>query len=299
MESIRRILRRLEFVAEEAMASITRSGWMSALVVITMAAALSILGGFWLLSDDVGSIATAIGSRVEIQVFLNDDADPVAVADAVKELHGVTGVEVVPKDEAWAQFQQDMKSDLKFDNLLDGNPLPNTLRVRTSDPASTEQVAEKIVHLPGIEQLSYGQELLAKLEQVSDFLRLVGLLITGLLTLATLAIMGNTIRLAIQQRRREIEIMQLVGASDAFIHWPFVLEGAFFGLLGALLTSAILVGWRGFVLSHIEALFPFVPIATTVGSTLQACLALVAIGVGIGALGSLISVHRYLAHQAG
>lgn len=296
MESIKRFWRQIGFIGEEALASITRSGWMSWVVVMTMAVSLTILGGFWLLSDDLYGLARSVGSKVEIMVFTEDSADVNQMATSIKAIEGVRGVSIIPKDEAWSSLQQEMKGRVRFDALLE-NPLPDTVRVQVDDAEHTPQVAAAIAELKGVEDLSWGQNLHAKIQQIATFTRLIGVLITGLLMAATFAVIGNTIRLAVQNRRKEIEIMQLVGAGEAFIHSPFLLEGMLFGFAGALLTGGALAGWRTFIITKLQALFPFVILDSSPMIVVQMLGYLVAIGVGIGALASWVSVRRHLRRQ--
>lgn len=297
MESIKRYLRILGFIAEEAVASLKRSGWMSWVVIGTMAASLTILGGFWMLTDDLNLLAKAIGSKVEIMVFLKDDASIQALESDIRALPGVDSITVVSKDEAWKALQKDLKTSMRFDNLLETNPLPNALKIKVVDPKDTPQLADKISAMPGVEELNYGKELLKKIQQAAGFLRFIGIAITALLSVATLAVMSNTIRLTVQNRRREIEIMQLVGASDGFIRWPFLLEGVFFGLAGAAFTGMILAVWRTFFFARLQEMFPFIPIQEGTFSTVKVVGYILAIGVGMGAFGSLFSVKHYLKQQ--
>lgn len=298
MESIKRYLRILGFIAEEAVASLKRSGWMSWVVICTMAASLTILGGFWMLTDDLNLLAKAIGSKVEIMVFLKDDASIQALESDIRALPGVDSITVVSKDEAWKALQKDLKTSMRFDNLLETNPLPNALKIKVVDPKDTPELANKISVMPGVEELNYGKELLKKIQQAAGFLRFLGIAITALLSVATLAVMSNTIRLTVQNRRREIEIMQLVGASDGFIRWPFLLEGVFFGLAGAAFTGAFLAVWRTFFFARLQEMFPFIPIQEGAFSTVKVVGYILAIGVGMGAFGSLFSVKHYLKQQS-
>lgn len=295
MESVRRFWRQVGFVAEEAIASITRSGWMSGIVIITMTVSLSILGGIWQLSDDLYGLSRAIGGKVEIMTFVAEDGDAARLATGIRSIEGVATTEVIPKERAWEKLQKDMKHHVSFENLLDVNPLPDTVRVKVLDPDQVEAVAQQIRTLPGVEDVNYGRDLLAKLQQLSNFVQAAGLIVVGILMVATLAVTGNTIRLTVQARRREIEIMQLVGASAGFIHWPFLLEGMLFGLLGTLFTSGLLVVWRGFVLTRLQMLFPFVPLEVSSLQTMRLVANLLLVGVGVGALGSLVSVKRHMA----
>lgn len=297
MESVKRLWRQVGFVAEEAIASITRSGWMSGIVIITMTVSLSILGGIWQLSDDLYGLSRAIGGKVEIMTFVGEDGNAGSLATAIRNIDGVATTEVIPKDRAWQQLQKEMKHHVSFENLLDVNPLPDTVRVKVVDPDQVETVAGKIRGLSGVEDVNYGRDLLAKLQQLSTFVQAAGLIVVGILMVATLAVTGNTIRLTVQARRREIEIMQLVGASAGFIHWPFLLEGMLFGFLGTLLTGGLLVVWRGFVLAKLQMLFPFVPIEVNSLQTVRLVANLLLVGMGVGALGSLVSVKRHLAQS--
>ncbi len=296
MESIKRYWRQIGFIGEEALASITRSGWMSWVVVMTMAVSLTILGGFWLLSDDLYSLARSVGSKVEIMVFTKDSANVSEMAADIRAMDGVREVSIIPKDEAWASLQQEMKGRVRFDALLD-NPLPDTVRVKVLDAEDTPEIAAAIAQMKGVEDLNWGQSLHAKIQQIATFTRLIGILVTGLLMVATFAVIGNTIRLAVQSRRKEIEIMQLVGAGEAFIHSPFLLEGMIFGLAGALLTGGALAGWRTFIIMRLQELFPFVILDASPTIIFRVLGYLVAIGVGIGALASWVSVRRHLRRQ--
>jgi cell division transport system permease protein len=297
VESLQRFWRQAGFVAEEAIASITRSGWMSGVVIITMTVSLAILGGIWQLSDDLYGLARAIGGKVEIMVFVSEEGDAARLASAIRSIPGVASTEVIPKDRAWQQLQKEMKHHVSFENLLEDNPLPNTIRVKTLDADQVEPIADRVKGMSGVEDVNYGRDLLAKLQQLSTFVQAAGLIVVSILMVATLAVTGNTIRLTVQSRRREIEIMQLVGASAGFIHWPFLLEGMLFGFLGTLLTSGLLVVWRGFVLARLQELFPFVPIAADPVQTVRLMANLLLVGMGVGALGSLVSVKRHLSQS--
>lgn len=294
LESIKRVFRVTEFVAAEALASMSRSAWMSWLVVLTMAVSLSILGAFWLVVTDLRSLSHQIGGSVPIVAFLKNDVSPSGVERAIREVPGVKDVTLISKEQAWKEMQQDMKSQMTFDTLLDANPLPDSLKVQTSSPQVTAEVAAAISKMEGVEEISYGQELLAKINEFSAFLRAAGLAISGMLALASLAVIMNTIRLAVMARKREIEIMHLVGASNSFIAWPFLLEGMLFGLFATLLTGGVLFGWRYFTFGKWAELFPFVPMTLEYLTTAQTLSYLALIGMGLGALGSMLSVRKHI-----
>lgn len=271
-----------------------RSAWMSWLVIVTIAVSLSILGGFWLVVQDLRTVSHEVGAKVPVMVFLSDDADPKGVELAIRELPDIETVKLITKEQAWKEMQQDMRARMTFDTLLDANPLPNTFTVQTKSPEATPVVAERIAKLQGVEDIQYGADLLKKLTEFSGFIRAAGLVISGILGVASLAVIMNTIRLAVMARRREIEIMHLVGASNAFIAWPFLLEGMLFGLFGAMMTAAALVSWRYFTFAKWQELFPFVPMTLDFVSTAQVLTYLTVIGMGLGALGSALSVRKHI-----
>ncbi|MFP5501926.1 MAG: permease-like cell division protein FtsX [Candidatus Sericytochromatia bacterium] len=283
-----------EFVGQEALASMARSAWMSWLVIATIAVSLSILGGVWLFVQDLRNISQQIGGAVPIVVFLSDDADPRNVEAAIQELPNIKGTTLIPKEQAWEEMQQDLKSRMSFNELLNANPLPNTLRVQTLNPDETAPTAERIKKMQGIEEVNYGGELLAKINEFSATIRTGGLTVSSLLALASLAVIMNTIRLAVMARRREIEIMHLVGASNSFIAWPFLLEGMLFGLFGAALTGIVLLAWRHFTMGKWQELFPFLPMTADYMAMVSVLGGLAVIGMTLGAVGSALSVRKHI-----
>ncbi|MEB3284148.1 MAG: permease-like cell division protein FtsX [Candidatus Sericytochromatia bacterium] len=294
LESIKTFLRIAEFVSHEALSSMARSALMSWLVVATIAVSLSILGGFWLIVQDLHRVSYQVGGKVPIAVFLSDDADPRGIETAIKEFPEVESLKLITKDQAWKDMQQDMRSRMTFDSLLDANPLPNSFTVQSKSPDLTPVLAERIAKMPGIEDIQYGAELLKKLSEFSAFIRAAGLGIGAILALASLAVIMNTIRLTVMARRREIEIMHLVGASNSFIAWPFLLEGILFGLFGAILTSVVLIAWRSFTLTKWQELFPFIPMSLEPFALAETLAVLTVLGIALGAVGSLLSVRRHI-----
>lgn len=294
LESVKQFFRLCEFVGQEALASMIRSAWMSWLVIVTIGVSLSILGVFWIGVQDLQTMSYEVGAKVPITAFLLDDTDPKGVELAIRELPDVSEVKLVTKEQAWKEMQQDMRSRMTFDSLLDSNPLPNTFVVHTKNPATTAAVAERIAKIQGVEDIQFGGDLLKKIAEFSGFIRTAGLAVSGIFGAASLAVIMNTIRLAVMARRREIEIMHLVGASTAFIAWPFLLEGMLFGLFGSMLTAAVLVSWRYFTFAKWQELFPFVPMTLDMMATVQVLTYLTIFGMALGALGSLLSVRRHI-----
>lgn len=294
MEATRVFGRKVGFVFHEALLSIGRSRWMSAIVVATMIVALAVLGGFWLLFEDLTTLTQRVGSQLQIVAFLQDKAAPTAVLADVQRLPGVAQVELIGRDEAWRQLRQEMSHKAALDEVLTGNPLPDTLQIHLVAPEAAAAVVPALRAMPAIEELKFSQDLLDRLQDLTALVRTVGLTISAILGLATVAIVVNTIRLTVANRRNEIAIMQLVGASPWYIRWPFVLEGILFGLISSALAVALLVAWRFFTLHKLQATLAFLPLANDFGPVWRVAILLVPVGVLLGCFGSLISVHQFL-----
>ncbi len=297
MESLKRFGRQLIFCLREAGISFVRAGWMSWVVISTMVVALSVLGGFWLLLSDLNGLAKQVGSQVQVMAFIKDNTDPSPVIQQAQGAVGVTKVHLVTKAEAWSRMQEELRGQMDFTHLQDVNPLPDTIEVTVATPSDAGRVADWLRALPGVEDVKYSQDLVNRLREVSRAVRVVGGVIILVLSVATLAIVVNTIRLAVNGRRSEIEIMRLVGASSWIIRMPFLLEGMIFGLIASTLTAGMLVGWRTLSLRQIQTLFAFLPVNDDLRIVGEISLWLVPVGIALGAIGSALSVHRYLQVQ--
>lgn len=297
MESLKRFGRQIVFCSREAVISFVRAGWMSWVVISTMVVSLAVLGGFWLLLSDLNGLTRQVGSQVEVLGFLKDNADPHPVLQQAQGAVGVTKVKLIPKSEAWEEMQQDLKGQMDFSHLDSVNPLPDTIQVTVATPQDAGRVADWLRALPGIEDVKFSQDLIDRLREVSRAVRLIGGVIILVLSVATLAIVVNTIRLAVNARRGEIEIMRLVGATNWIVRMPFLLEGMIFGLISSVLSAGLLLGWRTLSVRQIQTLFAFLPMSDDMTIVGEIALWLIPIGVALGALGSALSVHRYLQLQ--
>lgn len=297
MESAKKILRQLEFTLQEAVTNFIRQGWMTGIVITTMVASLSIFGAFWMLIGDFNNLAKSVGSKMQIIAFLKKDADLNKVYEDVVKIEGVGNAESITKEKGWNDLKNDLKNNLELENIDNQNPLPDSIQVTVTDVKEVENVALKIKGITEVEEVKYSKELADYIEQVSGLVRTVGIVVTTVFGIATMAIIVNTIRLAVNSRKNEIEIMRLVGATNWFIRMPFLLEGVFFGFCSAICTSIILVLWRSFSINQIRNLFPFIPVDDTSGSVWGVITSTLLLSIFIGFLGSAFSVTRYLSFE--
>lgn len=282
----------------EGWKSLGRNGWMSFAAVSAVTVTLFILGIFLLLAMNVNHVAQMIEDQVEIRVSLELEADESVirrVEHRITALPEVSQVEFISKEEGLKQLEEDL-GDASLLEGIEENPLPDVFRVETFEPQQTKAVAANIEQFDGVDNARYGEEFTDRLFNVTKTVRNVGVVLIVLLGLTAMFLISNTIRLTILARRREIEIMKLVGATNWFIRWPFFIEGLLIGLLGAILPSAVLLfGYYSFTTKLVTQfelwfldLLPMYPLA------FQVTALLLGIGTIIGAMGSFISIHRFL-----
>lgn len=284
----------------EGVKNIGRNGWMTFASVSAVAVTLFLLGVFLILAMNVDHFMARVESQVEIKVYLAPNAKPEqvkAVETALRNLSGIKSIVYVSKAQGMEELKKRLgdKAEL-LEGLEKENPLPDRFDVKTYDPHQTPQVAEKIRQIPHVADVQYGKGWVEKLFDFTRMVRNVGLVFVVGLAFTAMFLIANTIKITIFARRREIEIMKLVGATNWFIRWPFFIEGMLLGLLGALLPIAVL--WLGYhalldVVRQDLSLF-FIDLLPVTPLMTQVSLLLVAIGMLIGMWGSLISMRRFL-----
>jgi cell division transport system permease protein len=207
----------------------------------------------------------------------------------------VSAVTYVSRDDALGRFQTSMDAQGREDltQYLDSNPLYASLEVKLADPSAIRAVGDALRADPTVRNVINIEDLVDRVLTVTNILRTAGTVILIVVGIIVLFIIVNTIRLAVVARAEEIEIMRLVGASDAFIRWPFVFEGAFVGFLGAAVTLGVLWAASEPIGGFMVEFFRVLPIQ--VGTLTRDLVTLVmGAGVGLGILGSWLSVRTYL-----
>jgi cell division transport system permease protein len=179
-------------------------------------------------------------------------------------------------------------------SILTENPLPDKFRVRVRTPEDVAAVAKSIQKLPGVQTVTYGADVVQQLLQIAAVGRKIGMIVIAVFLLVAGIIISNTIRLTVFARRREISIMQLVGATNMYIRLPFICEGMLDGVLGAFLALALLVAGRIWLLPKVVVALPFANLQAVPLDTTIFALELVAVGAAVGVIASWISVGRYL-----
>ncbi len=277
-----------------------RNALMSLAATATMVLMLLLLAGFWTIQTGLLSALHFTESKVQVQVNMNVDTTPEAITalgEKIKALPGVAGVTLVTREEALARFQQSMKDQGREDlsRFLDKNPFPPSYEISLTNPSFAAPVAAALQPNlnPAVRNVLDTKETAKNVTTVTDIMRTAGSVILVVIGVIVLFIIVNTIRLAVVARAEEIEIMRLVGASDAFIRWPFVFEGAMVGLLGAAITLGGLALLADPIGNFMVDFFRVLPLSF--GSlTRELILIVTSAGLGLGVLGSWLSVRTYL-----
>ena len=275
-----------------------RNAVMSLAATATMVLMLLLLAGFWIIQTGLLAGLQFTEQKVEVVGYLQPNAQPNQVEVLKGELEAmpeVAAVTYVDRDTALANFRSSMAAQGREDltRYLDSNPLYASLEVKLVNPSDVRAVGDALRADPIVRNVINIEDLVDRVLTVTNLLRTAGTVVLIIVGIIVLFIIINTIRLAVVARAEEIEIMRLVGASDAFIRWPFVFEGAFVGLLGALLALGVLVAVADPINGFMVEFFRVLPLQF--GSLARDLVALVlGAGVGLGVLGSWLSVRTYL-----
>ncbi len=294
-------LRTLNYFTKEGIVNVRRNKVMTFASITSVIAALLVIGIFFCLMINVNYLADNIEDQVEMVVELKNDLSPNLIENIKKEILGVNGVEAVSfvsKADALELMKKAMGSSKDvLSGLEDDNPLPDTFKVSLKDPRMAESIDLAIRSIENVVNVSYGQDELKKILKLMYVVRLSSLIIIGVLTFIAIFIISNTIKLTVYARRKEIGIMKYVGATDTFVRGPFLVEGMFLGFVGGLVSSGFLLfGYYNldrFIRNQMFGLFK-ISILPTGSIYMNLTLLLLAVGVAIGAIGSVISVRRFI-----
>jgi cell division transport system permease protein len=293
----------------DAIRSMTQSSLMSLASVATVAVSLLVLSVVLLLALNLEYMAQSVEKEVEIKAYLCSATDATGtcnkkdlteaqkkdIVEQVKKLPNVKDLQFVSRDEALQRMKQEFGEQKDILEGLDGeNPLRDSLEIQANDVKNVTAIAEAVAKLPGVGDVNYGQAYVEKLVTFTRAVRIGGVGLVLMLIIATVLTISNTIRLAVYARRREVSIMKLVGATDWFIRRPFMMEGIFLGVFGALIAMGLTGFGYGKVVHYFDQNIPFLPVVRPEHVLMNQTLGLVLLGGVLGAAGSLISLRRFL-----
>ncbi len=297
---MRRFLTKLDYLLRETLLGLRRGGWMNWAAVSTVTVLLFLFGISLQVSWQLDGLLDQLGSQLEVSVYLQPEARASTIAAQITGLSGVTDVQTIAKDAAWRSLLQDLGStDIQgATEQLEGNPLVDALKVRAQRSDLVPQLANQIRQVEGIDEVQYTDEAVQSLSQLNRGLGWISLGVISVLTLTAIAVITTTIRLIVMARRREIEVMQLVGATAIWIYFPFILQGITFGLVGSALAWGLIAAMQQFLVDLAQRqpnLLKFLVDGLSL-EPLQVILLptiLLGFGVAVGIAGSLFAVRRF------
>lgn len=294
--------RLIKNVIKQGFQGMWRNRGMGVASISSISAVLMILGVVLILILSINALVIDTQSKFdEIEIFLYDDATDeqlVAIEDMVRSKNGVLSILYKSKNQALEIYKEEWgdNADL-LDGLETDNPLPNSYIIQLRDIEYADEIVDEAKGMSGVEKVNYHKEIIDKLMLMANYLRIGGIAIIAALVAVSIFIISNTIKITVSSRRREIQIMKYVGATNGYIKGPFVIEGLLFGLIGATLSIALVYfGYEYFFESVNEQLYNIFAIILVKPESILADISIIfiAIGAGIGAIGSLVSMKRFL-----
>ena len=287
----------MPFFLQEALRTLRRNAMPSFAAMIAVMVTMLVLGVFIPIVQAANGAANSVRGRVLVNVYLKASAKPADVTTVRGQLDKVSGIgkiEFVSKEKAYAV---ESKRDPQAYALLGSNPLPDTFRVTPSNPDDITQLKKDLAaglkSNPMVDTVRDRRDDTTKILQATRFVKITVGVLAALLIAASVMLVANTVRLSLFSRRREVEVMKLVGATDRFIRWPFVVEGLIVGTVGAIGAIAILGLAKVLLLDPLASDFALIAAPQTLAFPLL-ILVLLASGAAISSLGSVVSLRRYL-----
>jgi cell division transport system permease protein len=292
----------------DALHSMTQSALMSIASIATVTVSLLVLAVVLLLAFNLEHMATSVEQQVEIKVYLcaaNDEnpkcgqkeptaAELQAAVAEVQKIPGVKQAKFVSREEAFERMKKEFGEQKDVLEGIDATALRNSIEVQTEETKLVQSVATSISALAVVSMVNYGQEYVEKLLAFTQAVRYGGIGLVLMLVIATVLTIANTVRLAVYARRREISIMKLVGATDWYIRRPFMVEGIFLGSFGAMLAMLLTGSGYNRVVTYMYTNVPFLPVLPPQEVLTDMTTSLMVLGGVLGAIGSLVSMRRFL-----
>jgi cell division transport system permease protein len=290
------------FFLREALRGLRRSSAPALAALLTVLLTALVLGVFIPIVQATTGTANEVRSRVVVDVYVSESAtvdETAGLRRSLMSTSNVESVEFISKDEALSRAEEkNPRAFREGAELLGSNPLPASFRVTPEDPDHIQQIVDALVpngkpRLTTIDEVRNREEETDKILSATGLVKGLTAALAGLLVLASIALVANTIRLSVFARRREVEVMKLVGATNWFIRWPFVIEGVIVGFFGGLLAVLLLTLAKETFIDPLSEDFALLAAPDTIDFPLLAALLMLAC-VLVSALGSGITLRRFL-----
>ncbi|MFX0549406.1 permease-like cell division protein FtsX [Hathewaya histolytica] len=289
----------IKYFVIESVKSLRRNRTLSFASVATVMATLFIFGVFMMSMVTINGVIAQVGSNLQADIYLKDEVTKEQlkkVKDTIQSVEGISNIEFEDKKQALEnakkRFGEDGEELVK--GLEENNPFPMAYIVTVSKPEQISKVVEAVKDVPGVQKIRDVRAIANKIQRISQSLNILGVGMFSILIFVSIFLIGNTIKLAVFSRRREIGIMKFVGATDWFIRWPFIIEGMLIGFFGSILSTTLLYYiYKVFVYGKLMDNL-FVKLVNPSYILVNLSWKFVIAGAIIGALGSILSIRKYL-----
>lgn len=286
---------------KQGFVGIWRNRMMSLASVGSVTSTLIILGVILILVLNVNNLAVMVKEEFdEIEIFITEDATKEQIQTLntkLKDTDGIAEIRYKSKEEALEDMQQQWNNESYLLEDLEENPFPDSLIIRVDNLEKSEGIVSSIKGMEGIEDIKYYRDIVEKMLTISTVVRNGGLAIIGILILISIFIISNTIKITVAARKKEINIMKYVGATNGFIRGPFIVEGILLGIIGSIVSISV-IGFSYKYLFEIASqklyVFSTVYMIPYYNLFSDIVVIFISIGVGIGVIGSIISLRRFL-----
>lgn len=294
-------IRTAKYIFKEGIVGLWRNRGMSLASVGSVTASLVLLGMIITLVLNINNAASLTQMHFDtIQVYLFEDLSETEMAELKPQIEAIDGVETAEfesKEQALSKMKENWGEQGHLLENLGDNPLPNSYIIHMDNIEAADKIVASLRDIEEIEDIRYYKEIIENMLRIASFIRSVGLVLIITLILVAMFIISNTIKIALNARRQEINIMKYVGATNWFIRWPFIMEGVVLGIVGAAL--AIIIVYYGYqaafeaIASQFTVILSayLIPIEDMISRTI---IMFTVLGGGVGALGSIVSLRKHL-----
>ncbi len=266
-----------------------------------MCATMLIFGIFFMIIENINSAVKTIELQQGMQVFIQKDASDEQISqigEQIKAINGVNTIKFISKEDALNYNREKLGNPALFVGYDEENPFKASYLVTLTDLKLSSEVQENIYKLDNIASITSQDNTINNLVKIANGIKIVSIVVLSLLVIISIFIIANTIKLTVHARRKEISIMKYVGATDSFIRWPFIIEGIIIGIIAAIISLAVLGLAYNLIISKLgnSAVLAKIGMSLLSFADISTLLVIVylVLGIGIGALGSTISMRKYL-----
>ncbi len=289
---------RFTYYIREGVGSIFNHGFMSFASVCIIVACLLIMGSFTLLALNVDNIINTMESQNEIMAFVNEtfsEEEARAIEPEIERIDNVDYAVFVTRDTAWEDFVETYENSTTFEGL-DSSVTRDRFVVYLKDISLMEETRDALTYVPGIDYVRASTQISQGFVRIRNIVTLASIGLVAVLFVISLFIMSNTIKLTTFERRDEIAIMKMVGATSTFIRWPFVVQGLILGLIGALVSFTLEWGLYQVLIQQLisGSGISFLTVIPFYRVSIPLLIAYCAVGLGVGVIGSMLAIKNYL-----